>query len=411
MKHLCLALLVGVAGTGVSSAQVTVVSAATFDSDSILAPGSIASAFGANLAPAVEVASTTPLPTSLQGIRVTVTDLALQTVDCPLFFVSPTQINFLIPEGLAEGPATVRVRPAAALSEEAVEQATQQGTITLQAVVPGFFKQTELNWAAGFLLRVKADGTQTRQAMYMAGAAPGEIVETPLQLSPDGDESESFYVELFGTGIRNAGGLENVITLVGNATSISAFSERDIVPTLYAGPAPGLEGVDQVSAGPLNRQRLEGFGGTDSPMALVTPDRPSNVVWMRIEPNPNAPVISSALLTLVQGVPPQVRYEFDFADADGDLGPARVVITWEDETQFCTTLHDLPAGPFTGQTSGRFGFALSKETGQTQLGTIVSALISVSDAKGHTSNFTPFFPEPAGSLPGFRENCAVLQAK
>jgi uncharacterized protein (TIGR03437 family) len=409
MKNLFLAFILTIAGAAISSGQITVVSGASFDSDSVLAPGSIASAFGTNLAPNVEIASTSPLPLALQGIRVTVTDLALQTKECPLFFVSPSQINFLIPEGLAVGPATVRVRPAAALSEEGVEQATQQGTITLAAVVPGFFKQTDLDWAAGFLIRVKTDGTQVRESMYYA--PEGQIVPRPLQLSPGGDETEQFYIELYGTGIRNVGGAANVTTLVGNLAAAGGFSERDIVPTLYAGLAPGLEGVDQVTAGPLNRGRLEAFGGSDSPMALVTATRGSNTVWMRIQPNPNAPSISNAFFRLVPGTTPQVQHAFDFQDADGDLGPAVVVISWEDATQVCTTVASLPAGPFTGQTSGRFTFASNKGGGTTELGAIVSAVISVSDARGHISNLISFFPEPAGSMPGFRETCFALEPK
>ena len=409
MKHLFLAFIVGLAGAAASPGQIKVVSGASFDSDSVLAPGSIASAFGTNLAPNVEVASTTPLPLTLQGIRVTVTDAAQQTKECPLFFVSPTQINFLIPEGFASGPATVRVRPAAALGEEGVEQAAQEGTITLTAVAPGFFKQTDLDWAAGFLVRAKADGAQVRESMYYA--PEGQIIPRPLELSPGGDESEQFYIELFGTGMRNVSGVESVSMLIGNLSSNEGFSDRDRVPTLYVGPAPGLEGVDQVTAGPLSRARLEAFGGGASPMALLTPDRSSNVVWMQIQPNPKAPSISNPAFSVAPGAVPQVQYAFDFQDPDGDLGPAVVEITWEDAARYCTTIHNLPAGPFTGQTSGRLTFALSKVSGTTELGAILSAVISVSDGAGHVSNVAAFFPEPAGSMSGFPETCFSLEPK
>src|SRR5262245_47388529 len=73
---------------------VGVVSAASYKSP--VAPGTIASAFGTRLATAIESAREQPLPTSLAGTTVRVNgELA------PLFFVSPTQINFLIPPAAA----------------------------------------------------------------------------------------------------------------------------------------------------------------------------------------------------------------------------------------------------------------------------------------------------------------------
>ncbi len=390
-----------------AQAQVTVVSAASFDADGVLAPGSIASAFGTNLAPAIEAATTTPLPTTLHGVRVTVTDLALQTVDCPLFFVSPGQINFLIPEGLAVGTATVRVRPAAALSEEGPGQNVQQGTITLAKVAQGIFTQTDLNWAAAFLLRVAADGTQTRESIYYANEL-GQIVPRLLELSRGGDESDVFYLELYGTGFKNVGGPDKVLMLIGNSVNTGSFTDVDIVPTLYAGPQ-GSPGLDQVTVGPLSR-RIEHFGGGDVPMLLLTQGRDSNEVWMQVAPNPNAPAISNADFSFLAGPPAKVRYGFDFTDGDGDLGPFRIVVSWEDATQICTTRHDLPAGSTTGQTSRRVQFELDKPSG-TQLGPIEKAVVTVSDPMGHISNLVTWFPEPPGSMPGFMEQCLSLIQK
>lgn len=57
-----------------------------------IVPGEIASVFGENLSTAVEVATGFPLPTELGRTKVLVNGIA-----APLFYVSPTQINFQVP--------------------------------------------------------------------------------------------------------------------------------------------------------------------------------------------------------------------------------------------------------------------------------------------------------------------------
>ena len=56
-----------------------------------IAPGSIATIFGSNLATDTVAATSTPLPNQLGGTTVTV-----DGVRAPLFYVSPTQINFQV---------------------------------------------------------------------------------------------------------------------------------------------------------------------------------------------------------------------------------------------------------------------------------------------------------------------------
>ena len=68
-----------------------------------LSPGGIASLFGSELASSVVSASTVPLPTSLNGVRV-----LIHGIPAPLFFIAPTQINFQVPFEVPAG-ATVEV--------------------------------------------------------------------------------------------------------------------------------------------------------------------------------------------------------------------------------------------------------------------------------------------------------------
>lgn len=64
----------------------------------IVAPGSLISIFGANLAPSVLAGPTDPVAQTLDGVVVTTSGNIL-----PLMFVSPWQINALLPSGLTPG--------------------------------------------------------------------------------------------------------------------------------------------------------------------------------------------------------------------------------------------------------------------------------------------------------------------
>lgn len=108
------------------SAPLAVVSAASFDS-SALASESIAAAFSVNLATATETAESLPLPIRLGGAQVTVRDSEGVERAAPLFFVSPGQINFLIPTGTAPGAAIVTISNERGLAaSNAIEIAEEQ---------------------------------------------------------------------------------------------------------------------------------------------------------------------------------------------------------------------------------------------------------------------------------------------
>src|SRR5262245_348489 len=92
--------------TSVSAQQaVTLVNGASFEPGKILTPDAIGAAFGTFVTQNNQtfVAQTTPLPTTLGGVRVRVGN-----TDAGLFFTGPTQINFVIPSNTADG-ANVQV--------------------------------------------------------------------------------------------------------------------------------------------------------------------------------------------------------------------------------------------------------------------------------------------------------------
>ena len=64
-----------------------------------LAPDSFATAFGSNLTSALVVDSN--MPTTLDGVTLTIVDANGASLLARLYIVSPTQINYLIPADVA----------------------------------------------------------------------------------------------------------------------------------------------------------------------------------------------------------------------------------------------------------------------------------------------------------------------
>jgi uncharacterized protein (TIGR03437 family) len=139
-----------------------VVSAATFAAP--VAPGSLISVFGSNLAPEVARAATIPLPSSLAGVSVSFNDFA-----APLLYVAPGQINAQLPFEVASNrPVNVVVNNNGILS---TPQAVQ-----VAAFAPGVFTVN------GHAIAIHSDGSLAAPAGSIAQIAshpaePGETLE------------------------------------------------------------------------------------------------------------------------------------------------------------------------------------------------------------------------------------------
>jgi uncharacterized protein (TIGR03437 family) len=207
-------------------AAVATVSAASFDG-ALIAPESIAAAFGTNLATSAQVAATTPLPTTLGGTSLTIRDSAGVEHSAPLFFVSPTQVNFQIPAGAATGAAAMTLRSG--------DGATATGALSIASVSPGLFSvnASGQGLAAGVLLRIK-NGVQTFEPIARFDSAQNRFVALPIDL---GAETDPVFLLLYGTGIRRHGGLSAVSLTLGGVNA----------PLTYAGPQPDLVGLDQLN--------------------------------------------------------------------------------------------------------------------------------------------------------------------
>ena len=227
-------LLTPAAGPSVSAAGF--VHAASFVAPPF-APASIVSLFGLNLAGVTEVATSTPLPTSLAGTTVTVTDSEGVARLAALFFVSSGQINFLIPEETAEGLATITVTDS--------EGRQSSATINIVSVAPGLFSANSNGEgvAAASWARAHADGTHTFGLIFEFDSGSGVFVARPVDLGAEDDE---VFLVLFGTGIRNRSDLSAVTATVGG----------EPVDVTFAGEQGEFVGLDQINAGPLPRSLI-----------------------------------------------------------------------------------------------------------------------------------------------------------
>src|SRR6185436_14106835 len=112
----------------------------------------------------------TPLPTSLAGTTVRVRDSQGVERFAQLFFVAPTQVNFLVPADTATGEAAVTV-----ITSEGV---VSTGRVQIARVAPALFtvNASGKGLPTGFVLRVAPNGAQTQQQFSRFDAAQNRFV-------------------------------------------------------------------------------------------------------------------------------------------------------------------------------------------------------------------------------------------
>lgn len=221
-----------------------------------LAPNTIATIYGTNLSWTAEAASETGLtggllPTSLAGVSVYVNDTLAN-----LLYVSPGQINFLIPYSADGSSAGVVVaRQGVGGPVDANGQPTV--VIPLAPVAPGFFQ-----WNGNFAVAEHADGS------LITPMSPAQAGET---------------VVLYGAGL----GLTNPATVSGAlptsaAIALCAAKMRILLngaalppgSIYYAGLTPGFAGLYQINLAlpvplPANPQIQIAVGDAISPPGIL----------------------------------------------------------------------------------------------------------------------------------------------
>lgn len=237
----------------------TTVSAANFSPSSI-ATEAIVSTFGLGLATRVDAPISLPLPVSLSGTRVVVSDSAGVDRAAPLFFVAPQQVNYQVPPGTAPGTATIIVT-----SGDGIISA---GSAQVALVAPSLFSanSTGKDAAAGFALRVRADGSRENSPITRFDSAQNKFVPAPIDLGPSTDQ---VFLVLFGTGFRFRSSLAAVSATIGGANS----------EVLFAGDQGGFVGLDQANI--RIPRSLAGRGDVD--VALTADGKTTNVLKINIK--------------------------------------------------------------------------------------------------------------------------------
>jgi uncharacterized protein (TIGR03437 family) len=221
--------------------------------DGSVAPGSIISIYGANLASDLAIGPTNPLAQTIGNIYVTVNDSIL-----PLIFVSPTQINAQLLSALVEGDYTLKVH------------------ITGQPDVVGTFKVKKN--APGVFYNVTQDGMPLVAALHQDGSPITE--DSPAQKG----ETISFY----GTGL---GAYDRPIIDGFILPSTDVYKLLDPVKVLAGIPTTPPPGANAATVPPVTRDPAfaggaAGMVGTSLIKMTLDKDLPAgNVLELSITVN------------------------------------------------------------------------------------------------------------------------------
>lgn len=188
--------------------------AASFIPGDVVAPGEIVTLIGEELAPAIQAAGQGSLPSSIQGVSVSIGGIAAS-----LFYVSPSQINLQAPFELPPGSAPLIVQRSS--------QGSTARNVNVIATDPGVFST--------------------------AGGMPVVVHANDFSLVTQQNPAHSGeYLAVFCTGL----GATDPAAITGQPAATAArikasvFAEIDTgaeITVSYAGLAPGLVGLYQLN--------------------------------------------------------------------------------------------------------------------------------------------------------------------
>ncbi len=237
----------------------TSVSAASYQGQPLAAEQMVA-VFGVNLATATQVATTVPLPTTLAGTSIKVRDSANVERLAPLFFVAPTQINYLVPAGTAAGQATILITSGTGVVSGSV--------VEIANVAPGIFvaDASGRGLPAANALTFRADGSSSSLPVAQFDPASSRFVPVPIDL---GAIDDRIFLSLFATGVRGRSSLDAVRAIINGVEA----------PVSYAGDQGSFAGLDQINI-ELPRA-LVGSGLVE--VMLIVDGQIANVVQINIK--------------------------------------------------------------------------------------------------------------------------------
>ena len=246
-KGLALVLLLTVGGRA-QTATLTVVSAASYQPT--IAPDSLATIFGVNLARTTVVATldaSGQLPIELAATRVEISGQPASLV-----YVSPGQINFVVPAGTASGTTAVLVRS----TDTGV---ARSGAVTVATTAPGIFSSDASGHGPGAIL----NAVTFRPSPF-------------LVITPENGADTRTRLAVYGTGFRGA------TSMTATATDTSGNSTNLTVE--FAGAAPGFFGLDQLNF--IVPAQLDSAGAVT--LVISSTDSSSNAVTFQMNLLPAA---------------------------------------------------------------------------------------------------------------------------
>ncbi|MFN0124370.1 MAG: hypothetical protein ACKV2V_28045 [Blastocatellia bacterium] len=269
-----------------SAAPIVTVSAASYDANA-MSPECIVSGFGVSLAAqdagGFDTDPNTPgiqLPTELAGRSVEVNGQK-----AGLLYVSPGQINYVIPANVAPGMATVQVRAGNAVIAD--------GVIRIYQAAPGIFtaNSSGAGAPAGFAIRVQGI-RQSFLAVTQFDPVSQSLIPLPIDLGPaarPGEEQEIVVLVFFLSGIRYApdpnrdGNVSESVRII--------LGGVEITPD-YAGRQGDFVGLDQINV--TIPRSLTGVGRISLSVVATagTTGQPSKPVELEIADAPGAVNIS-----------------------------------------------------------------------------------------------------------------------
>ena len=226
-------------GTGVFVNPQRIISAAGFaPAGSPISPGEFIAVIGTGLAKSNQAAPP-PYPSTLNGVTV-----LINNKPAPLYFVSATQINCLVPYATTGPTATVVVESGGASSNTV--------TVPVAATMPGIF------------------------SLDQSGSGPGAILHADYSLvnaAKPAISGETVLIFLTGMGAVSptvpdgtAGGANPLSKTTVSQISVLVGGEPGTV--IYSGLAPGFPGLYQMN---VTLPAVIPFPGT-LPVAIVTPN-------------------------------------------------------------------------------------------------------------------------------------------
>ena len=226
-------------------ADAVTVSAASYSS-AALTSKAIVAAFGPALATSTAPATALPLPTTLAGTTVKITDSTGTERLAPLFFVSQAQVNYEVPADTAAGPASVTITSGDGHVSSAV--------IQVAVAAPSIFTTNSSGTGAAAAI----DAFNFTGAPFSAKRATGE----------------QNIIALFATGL----GADATDQAGDVSANVQVKIDGSPAVVLYAGQSPGLAGLNQ-----LNILLPAGITSGTHPLVISRKGVTSNTVSIAIK--------------------------------------------------------------------------------------------------------------------------------